>query len=92
MWRMFFAYMNAALARLNFDNVVWVAAGELNRRKGFCYVAVFVDLTTKRVILATSGKEASFLGLSMGSCCGTTAIRRRSSMWPSTLAPSTTKA
>jgi transposase len=34
MWRMLFAHVKAAHARLSFDNVVWVGADEMNRRKG----------------------------------------------------------
>jgi len=59
MWRMLFAHVKAAHARLSFDNVVWVGADEMNRRKGHNYLTVFADLLTKRVLFATPGKDAS---------------------------------
>ncbi len=34
MWRMLFAHVNAAYERLIFENVVWVGADKMNRRKG----------------------------------------------------------
>jgi transposase len=33
MWRMLFAHVKAAHALLGFNNVVWVGADEMNRRK-----------------------------------------------------------
>jgi len=59
MWRMLFAHVKAAHARLSFDNVVWVGADEMNRRKGHNYLTVFADLLAKRVLFATAGKDAS---------------------------------
>jgi transposase len=59
MWRMLFVHVKAAHARLSFDNVVWVGADEMNRRKGHNYLTVFADLLTKRVLFATPGKDAS---------------------------------
>jgi transposase len=59
MWRMLFAHFKAAHARLSFDNVVWVGADEMNRRKGHNYLTVFADLVAKRVLFATPGKDAS---------------------------------
>ena len=59
MWRMLFAHVKAAHARLSFDNVVWVGADEMNRRKGHNYLTVFADLLTKRVLFATPCKDAS---------------------------------
>ena len=59
MWRMLFAHVKAAHARLSFENVVWVGADEMNRRKGHNYLTVFADLMTKRVLFATPGKDAS---------------------------------
>ena len=58
-WRMLFAHVKAAHARLSFDNVVWVGAAEMNRRKGHNYLTVFADLLAKRVLFATAGKDAS---------------------------------
>jgi transposase len=59
MWRMFFAQLKAAHSRLSFDNVVWVGADEMNRRKGHNYLTVFADLVAKRGLVATPGKDAS---------------------------------
>ena len=59
MWRMLFVHVKAAHARLSFDNVVWVGADEMNRRKGHNYLTVFADLLAKRVLFATPGKDAS---------------------------------
>jgi hypothetical protein len=59
MQRMLFAHVKAAQARLSFDNVVWVGADEMNRRKGHNYLTVFADLLAKRVLFATLGKDAS---------------------------------
>jgi transposase len=59
MWRMLFAHVKAAHARLSFDNVVWVGGDEMNRRKGHNYLTGFADLLAKRVLFATPGKDAS---------------------------------
>jgi hypothetical protein len=45
--------------RLSFENVVWVGADEMNRRKGHNYLTVFANLLAKRVLFATPGKDAS---------------------------------
>ncbi len=58
MWRMLFAQLKAAHARLSFNNVVWVGADEMNRRKGHNYLTVFADLVAKRGLFATPGKDA----------------------------------
>lgn len=59
LWRMLFAHVDAAWADLSWENVVWVGADEMNRRKGHNYLTVFVDLAAKRVLLAVEGKDAS---------------------------------
>ncbi len=59
MWRMLFAHVKASHARLSFENVVWVGADEMNRRKGHNYLTVFAELLAKRVIFATPGKDAT---------------------------------
>jgi transposase len=58
MWRMLFAHVKAAHARLTFEDVVRVGADEMNRRKGHHYLTVFADLAKKRVLFATPGKDA----------------------------------
>jgi transposase len=58
-WRMLFAHVKAAHARLSFGNVVWVGCDEMNRRKGHNYLTVFADLLTKRVLFVKPGRDAS---------------------------------
>lgn len=59
LWRMLQAHVEAAYRKLEMDEVVWVRADEMNRRKGHNYLTVFADLKNKRVIFATEGKDAS---------------------------------
>ncbi len=59
MWRMLFAHVKAAYERLSFENVIWVGADEMNRRKGHNYLTVFADLLAQRVLFDTPGKDAS---------------------------------
>jgi len=59
LWRTLFAHVDAAWAQLSWENVVWVGADEMNRKKGHNYLTVFVDLEAKRVLLAVEGKDAS---------------------------------
>ena len=59
LWRALFAHVDAAWAELSWENVVWVGADEMNRRKGHNYLTVFVDLVAKRVLLAVEGKDAT---------------------------------
>jgi transposase len=58
LWRAVFAHVDAAWTDLSWENVVWVGADEMNRRKGHNYLTVFVDLEAKRVLLAVEGKDA----------------------------------
>lgn len=58
LWRALFAHVDAAWADLSWENVVWVGADEMNRRKGHNYLTVFVDLQARRVLLAVEGKDA----------------------------------
>lgn len=59
LWRALFAHVNAAWAELSWENVVWVGADEMNRKKGHNYLTVFVDLVARRVLLAVEGKDAT---------------------------------
>jgi transposase len=59
LWRMLFAHVDAAWADLSWEEVAWVGADEMNRRKGHNYLTVFVELQAKRVLLAVEGKDAS---------------------------------
>lgn len=58
LWRALFAHVGAAWADLSWENVVWVGADEMNRRKGHNYLTVFADLEARRVLLAVEGKDA----------------------------------
>jgi len=58
LWRALFAHVDAAWQELSWENVVWVGADEMNRKKGHNYLTVFVDLQAKRVLLAVEGKDA----------------------------------
>jgi transposase len=58
LWRALFAHVDAAWSELSWENVVWVGADEMNRRKGHNYLTVFADLAAKRVLLAVEGKDA----------------------------------
>jgi transposase len=59
LWRALFAHVDAAWAELSWEQVVWVGADEMNRKKGHNYLTVFVDLVAKRVLLAVEGKDAT---------------------------------
>ena len=59
LWRVLFAHVDAAWTELSWENVVWVGADEMNRRKGHNYLTVFADLQARRVLLAVEGKDAS---------------------------------
>ena len=58
LWRMLFAHVEAAWTQLSWEDVVWVGADEMNRKKGHHYLTVFVDLEAKRVLLAVEGTDA----------------------------------
>lgn len=58
LWRMLHAHVEAARARADWSEVVWVGADEMNRRKGHNYVTVFADRVHKRVLFGTEGKDA----------------------------------
>jgi len=58
LWRALFAHVDAAWKELSWENVIWVGADEMNRKKGHNYLTVFVDLQAKRVLLAVEGKDA----------------------------------
>jgi transposase len=62
LWRMLHAHVEAARARADWSEVVWVGADEMNRRKGHNYITVFADLVDKRVLFGTEGKDASVWG------------------------------
>lgn len=59
LWRMVHAHVEAARAKADWSEVVWVGADEMNRRKGHNYVTVFADLLGKRVLFGVEGKDAT---------------------------------
>jgi len=59
LWRVLFAHVAAAWKDLSWENVIWVGADEMNRKKGHNYLTVFADLQARRVLLAVEGKDAS---------------------------------
>ena len=59
LWRMLFLHVAEAYRRLSMEEVVWIGADEMNRRKGHNYLTVFADLKARRVLFATEGKDAS---------------------------------
>jgi transposase len=58
LWRMLFAHVVAGFAQLSLEDVVWVDADEMNRRRGHNCLTVFADLVQKRVIFARPGKDS----------------------------------
>jgi transposase len=58
LWRMLFAQVEEAHRRMTMEDLVWVGADEMNRKKGHNYITVFADLREKRVVFATEGKDA----------------------------------
>jgi transposase len=59
LWRMLHAHVEAARARADWSEVVWVGGDEMNRKKGHNYVTVSADLMNKRVLFGTEGREAN---------------------------------
>jgi transposase len=58
LWRALFAHVAAAWTDLSWENVTWVGADEMNRKKGHNYLTVFADLQANRVLLAVECKDA----------------------------------
>jgi transposase len=58
MWRMLMAHVWTAYRESSMEEVVWIGADEMNRRKGHNYLTVFADLVARRVLFATEGKDA----------------------------------
>ena len=59
LWRMLFAHVEEAYDKMSLEDLVWVGADEMNRKKGHNYLTVFADLKEKRVVFATEGKDAA---------------------------------
>jgi transposase len=59
LWRMLHAHVEAARARAEWSEVVWLGADKMNRKKGHNYMTVFADLVKKQVLFGSEGKDAS---------------------------------
>ena len=61
LWRVFKYYVNKAMENIDVSNVTRIAMDETSRAKGHKYVTFFIDMDTKRLIFATTGKGADVL-------------------------------
>lgn len=57
LWRMLFAHIASARARMDLSELVSLGADEMSSRKGHHYLSVFADLVARRVVFATEGKD-----------------------------------
>ena len=57
LWRLVLLHVDAAYAEADFSRVTCVGVDELSRCRGHQYVSVFADLSEKRVVFATPGKD-----------------------------------
>jgi transposase len=57
LWRMILAHVESARDEVDFSQVRKVGVDEMNRCKGHRYLSVFADLSQKRVLYATEGKD-----------------------------------
>lgn len=56
LWRIFHYYVERAMKEMDITGVKRIALDETSSRRGHEYVTLFVDIDTKRVLLATEGK------------------------------------
>lgn len=61
LWRVFKYDVNKAMENIDVSNVTRIAMDETSRAKGHKYVTFFIDMDTKRLIFATTGKGADVL-------------------------------
>jgi len=73
LWRALFAHVDAAWKDLSWENVVWVGADEMNRKKGHNYLTVFVDLQARRVCWPWRAKTPAPGNALRSNCLSTTA-------------------
>jgi transposase len=59
LWKLIDRQVEAARKELDMSQVRCVGADEMSRSKGHKYLTVFADMTTRRVLFATEGKDAS---------------------------------
>jgi transposase len=58
-WRVIEHHVNRARAGMDFSDVTDIGMDETSARRGQDYVSIFMDLTERRVMFATEGREAS---------------------------------
>lgn len=58
-WRVIEHHVDAARAGMDFSGVSEVGMDETSARRGQDYVSIFMDLTERRVMFATEGREAA---------------------------------
>ncbi len=58
-WRVLEHHVNTARAGLDFSAVTDIGMDETSARRGHDYVSIFMDLTARRVVFATEGKDAA---------------------------------
>lgn len=61
LWRIFHYYVERAMKEMDMTGVKRIALDETSSRRGHEYVTLFVDIDTKRVLLATEGKGSAGL-------------------------------
>lgn len=61
LWRIFHYYVERAMKEMDMTGVNRIALDETSSRRGHEYVTLFVDMDTKRVLLATEGKGSTGL-------------------------------
>lgn len=62
LWSLLERHVEAAHAGMDMSQVRRVGADEMSRRKGHKYLTVFADMTARRVLFATEGKDATTWG------------------------------
>ena len=59
LWRVLKAYVREAYKAVDLSRLTQVGSDELSYRKGHKYLTVFADLSQKRVVFATEGRDKS---------------------------------
>ena len=62
LWRILAHYVEAARARIEYQDVSALAVDETSRRRGHQYVTIVADPEQKRVLFATKGKDKATIG------------------------------
>ncbi len=61
LWRVFHYYVDRAMNQMDFSKTSRMAIDEKSSRRSHKYVTLFVDIDTKKVMLATEGKGSHVL-------------------------------